>query len=174
MKCLTNPLWPEQFKRDSGGAETPGLGGDDYLPLVVFGRPHAAHYLAGRHPLCCQQAVMAADRQTWEGRAEGKRWTGWEIQPQCDSTNKHRVAPTHTQTIWNKRSSLRQNWRLSASLVKLSPGGQSSSWGQGGCGWPWPSFLSLSCFKLTCVTSALSGPLLAQCALCPSHLSCSF
>lgn len=60
---LTDPLWPEQFERDGGGAQTPGLGGDDDLALVVFGGAHAANYLTGRHPLGRQQAVVAADRQ---------------------------------------------------------------------------------------------------------------
>lgn len=40
-----------------------GLGGDNDLSLVVFGGAHAAHYLARRHPLGRQQAVVAADRQ---------------------------------------------------------------------------------------------------------------
>lgn len=69
---LTNPLWPEQFERDRGSAKTSRLGGDNDLSLVVFGRTHAAHYLAGRHPLGCQQAVMAADRQSWDGREKEK------------------------------------------------------------------------------------------------------
>lgn len=47
LGSLTNPLWPEQLERDRGGAETPGLGGDNDLSLVVFGRSYAAHYLAG-------------------------------------------------------------------------------------------------------------------------------
>lgn len=61
---LTDPLGPEQLKGDGGGAETSRLGGDDDLSFVIFGRTHAAHDLAGRHPFGRQQAVVATDGQT--------------------------------------------------------------------------------------------------------------
>lgn len=64
LVSLTDPLRSEQLEGDRGGAETSRLGGDDNLPLVVFGGTYAAHYFAGRHPLGCQHAVVAADGQT--------------------------------------------------------------------------------------------------------------
>lgn len=130
--------------------------------------------LAGptRHTILLADIHSAVSRQLWpqidrpEMEERRKRWKGWEIQTHSDSTNKWTAAPTHIQTIYNKRSSLRLNWRLLASLAELSPGVRVQVWVRPGSGWPCPSFLSLSSFKLTCVTWLLSGPLLAQCTLC--------
>lgn len=77
-------------------------------------------------------------------------------------TNRKYPLHPHTHTIYNKGSSPRLDWHLSAGLVKLSTGGQSLSWGREGRGWPWPPSS-----QSACVTSVLSGPLQAQCALCP-------
>lgn len=98
---LTNPLWPEQFEWDRGGAESSGLCGDNDLSLVVFGGTHAAHYLTGWHPLGCQQAVMAADQQTWDGREREKvkRARDTVTQWQCKQTESTRYTHTHRQSI---------------------------------------------------------------------------
>lgn len=149
---LTNPLWPEQFERDCGGAEASRLGGDDDFSLVIFGRTHAAHYFAGRHPLCCQHAVMAADGQTWE--VKRVRVIHTHTHTGGEQINISASKQTHTGTlVCGRMEELAQT--AMPSIKKFSQtvtGGRSSSWGHSWGGWPWSSYVSLNCLNLMWAT----------------------